>query len=105
MRSCAMDGVLTLQKGALRARSAERNILKEQGREERERETERKTERKKERKKERTNERKKERKKDSRASPRALVCFGRRALRALKYAPERRAHCALCRQKDRERET
>ena len=103
MRSCAMDGALTLQKGALRARSAERTTEKEKLKEkERERERERKKERKKESKQARKQESKKE--KDSRASQRALVCFGRRALRALKYAPERRAHSALCREKDRERE-
>ena len=38
-------------------------------------------------------EKRRERERDSRASSRALVCFGRRA------------HSALCREKDRERET
>ena len=54
-----MDGALALQKGALRARSAERKTEKEKLKEkERERE---------------------KRRKESRASARALVCYGRRA--------------------------
>ena len=70
-----MDGAPALQKGALRARCAERKTEKETLKENK-----------------REREREGGRKKESRAS-------------ALKYAPERRAQGALCREKDRERET
>ena len=58
MRSCAMDGALTLQKGTLRARAAERKTEKEKL-------------------KKKVRERERERK--SRASACALVCYGRLA--------------------------